>query len=100
MPIYMTARFEVQNEAMDVCELAIQDFVNYVRANEPNTILYISLQEKENPRRFLHYFIFRDQNAREIHSNSDAVNRFTSILYSNLVAPVEFTEYSMFVSTA
>ena len=67
MPIYMTAKFEVQNEAIDVCELAIQDFVNYVRVNEPDTILYISLQEKENPRRFLHYFIFRDENARELH---------------------------------
>jgi hypothetical protein len=100
MPIYMTAKFEVQNEAIDVCELAIQDFVNYVRANEPDTILYISLQEKEDLKRFLHYFIFRDDNARELHSNSDAVNQFTGILYPNLVAPVEFTEYSMFTSTA
>ena len=100
MPIYMTARFEVQNEAMDVCELAIQDFVNYVRANEPDTILYTSLQEKENPTRFLHYFIFLDEKAREIHSSSDAVNRFTSILYPNLVAPVEFTEYSNFASNS
>src|SRR5689334_10286636 len=100
MPIYMTAKFEGQNEAIDVCELAIQDFVNHVRANEPDTILYISIQEKEDPRRFLHYFIFRDDNARELHSNSDAVNHFTGILYPNLVAPVEFTEYSMFASTA
>ena len=100
MPIYMTARFEVQSEAFDVCKLTIQDFVDYVRLNEPDTLLYTSLQEKETPTRFLHYFIFRDENAREIHSNSDAVNRFTSILYPNLVAPVEFTEYSMFASTA
>lgn len=100
MSIYMTARFEVQKEALDVCQQVIQDFVDYVRANEPETVLYTSLQEKENPTRFLHYFIFRDEQAREIHSNSDAVNRFTSILYPNLVAPVEFTEYSNFVSTS
>ena len=99
MPVYMTARFEVQREALEVCKLAIQEFVEYVRANEPGTLLYTSLQEKENPARFLHYFIFRDEQARELHSSSDGVNRFTSILYPNLVAPVEFTEYVFFANT-
>lgn len=100
MPIYMTARFDVREEALDVCKQAIQEFVDYVRANEPDTILYISLRQKQNPTRFLHYFIFRDEQAREIHSSSDAVNRFTSILYPNLLAPVEFTEYHSFASTS
>ena len=89
----------MQKEALDVCKQVIQDFVDYVRANEPDTILYTSLQEKENPTRFLHYFIFRDEKPREIHSNSDAVDRFTSILYPNLIAPVEFTEYVVFANT-
>jgi quinol monooxygenase YgiN len=100
MNIYMTARFEVQNNALEVCRQTVQEFVDYVRANEPDTILYTSLQEKENPARFLHYFIFRDEHAREIYSRSDAVNRFTSVLYPNLVAAVEFTEYSNFASTS
>ena len=100
MPIYMTARFEVQKEALEICKQIIQEFVDYVRANEPDTILYTSLQEKENPTRFLHYFIFRNEGAREIHSSSDAVNHFTSVLYPDLIAPVEFTEYSNFASTA
>jgi len=99
MPIYMTARFEVQKDALEVCKQTIQEFVDYVRANEPDTILYTSLQEKENLTHFLHYFIFRDEKAREIHSNSDAVNHFTSVLYPNLLAPVEFTGYAVFVST-
>jgi quinol monooxygenase YgiN len=100
MPIYPTARFEVHKEALEICEQTIQEFIDYVRVNEPDTILYTSLQEKENPTRFLHYFIFRNENSREIHSNSDAVNRFTSVLYSNLVAAVEFSEYSNFASTS
>jgi quinol monooxygenase YgiN len=98
MPIHMTARFEVQKEALEVCQGAIQKFVEYVRANEPDTLLYTSLQEKENPTRFLH-FIFHDEKAREIHSSSEAVNRFTNILYPNLVVPVEFTAYTAFAST-
>ena len=99
MSIHMTARFEVEKEALEVCKRAIQDFVDYVRTNEPGTILYTSLEEKEHPGRFLHYFIFRDDRARELHSNSDAVNRFTNILYPNIVAPVEFTEFIVFATT-
>ena len=99
MSIYMTARFEVKKEALEVCKRTIQEFIEYVRANEPDTILYTSLQEREKPTCFLHYFIFQDEGAREIHSNSEGVNRFTSVLYPNLVAPVEFTEYTVFTST-
>ena len=99
MPIHMTAKFEVRKEALEICEQAIEEFVSHVRTNEVDTLLYTSLREKENPMRFIHYFIFRNEHARALHSNSDAVNRFTSILYPNLVAPVEFTEYAVFAST-
>lgn len=99
MSIYQTAYFVVRDDALEVCQQVIREFVDYVRANEPDTLLYTSLQEKDNPNHFLHYFIFRDENARDLHANSDAVNRFTSVLYPNLVAPVEFTEYNVFVST-
>ena len=98
MVIHQTAYFVVREDALVVCETAIREFVEYVRANEPDTLLYRSLQEKENPNHFLHYFIFRDEKAREVHSNSEAVNHFTSILYPNLIAPVEFMEYELFVT--
>ena len=100
MTIYMTARFEVRKEELELCQRAIREFVDYVRANEPETLLYTSLHEKDNPTRFLHHFIFRDEIARELHASSDAVNKFTSIPYPNLVAPVKFIEYSQFVSTS
>lgn len=99
MPVYMTARFEVQEQALEICKQAIDEFVAYVRANEPDTLLYTSLQDKEDPTRFLHYFIFRDEAAREIHSSSEAVNRFTASLYPNLVERVEFAEYMVFADT-
>jgi len=99
MPIHQTAYLVVRDDALETCQKAIREFVVYVRANEPDTLLYTSLQEKDNPNHFLHYFIFRDENSRDLHANSDAVNRFTSVLYPNLVAPVEFTEYEVFAST-
>lgn len=99
MSIHMTARFEVQAGKLAACEHAIREFVGYIRANEPDTLLYTSMQESEHPGRFLHYFIFKDESARVTHSSSEATNRFTSVLYPNLVAPVEFKEYSVFEST-
>lgn len=99
MPIHQTAYFVVRDDAMEICEKAIREFVEYIRGSEPDTLLYTSLQEKENRNHFLHYFIFRDEAARDQHANSEAVNRFTELLYPNLVAPVDFTEYEVFVST-
>ena len=99
MPIHQTAYFVVRDDALEICEQTIREFVDYVRANEPDTLLYTSLREKEMPNHFLHYFIFRDEAARELHSNSEAVKRFTDVLYPNLVASVEFTEYKLFATT-
>ncbi len=99
MPIYMSARFEVKKETLEACQNAIRLFVEYVRANEPDTLSYISLQDKENPTQFLHYYIFTDETARDIHSNSNAANHFTEVLYPNVIAPVEFTEYKVFANT-
>ena len=99
MPVYQSAYFVVRDDALAVCEKAIREFVAYVRDHEPDTLLYTSLQEKEQPNHFLHYFIFRDEAARDLHANSEAVKHFTSILYPNLVATVEFTEYNMFAHT-
>ena len=99
MSIHQTARFKVKPESLQKCEQAIREFVQYVRDNEPGTLLYTSLQEKADPTSFLHYFIFQDEAARTIHANSDGVKRFTNILYPETVAGVEFTEYTVASST-
>jgi quinol monooxygenase YgiN len=96
MTIHQTAYFVVRDDALDDCKKAIREFVGYIRQNELDTFAYTSLQEKEHPNHFLHYFIFRDANARDLHANSEAVKLFTSKLYPNLVAPVEFSEYMVF----
>jgi quinol monooxygenase YgiN len=100
MPIVMTAKFQAKAEKLSECERAIREFIDYIHANEPGTLLYVSARESGNPTRFLHYFAFRDEQARQKHSNSEAVKRFTGILYPNLTAPVEFTEYVPYASTA
>ncbi len=98
MRIYQTARFQVKAESREKCERAIREFVEYIRENEPDTLLYVSLQETADATRFLHYFIFKDEAARERHSNSPGVQRFTSILYPECLAPVEFEEHRVSAS--
>ena len=99
MAIYMTARFKVRTEARMKCEQAIREFVEYVRQNEPQTQLYTSVQESGDAASFLHFFVFDDEGAREVHSNSSAVDRFTAVLYPECLTPVEFTEYALVATT-
>ena len=93
MAIYGTARFSVKPEALDRCRSVIEEFVAYVRDNEPGTKLYLSLQDAEEPTRFLHVMIFEDEAAENIHTNSEAVDRFTGTLYPETVEGVTFERF-------
>jgi quinol monooxygenase YgiN len=99
MSIYMTAQFTVRPESLELCQRAIAEFVDHVTRNEPDTRIYISLQEAEDTTRFLNVFIFEDEAAEERHGNSEAVKRFTDALYPQCVEPVKFTSYRLVAST-
>ena len=96
--IRQLARYEIRAEALDRCIAAIQQFVAYVRLNEPGTLRYEVLQERDQPTRFVHSFVFRDAEADRIHSESAAVKKFASILYPECLVPVEFIDYDLLVS--
>src|SRR6516164_1447549 len=92
--IHELARYEVRPEALDQCLAAIHEFVSYVRANEPGALRYEVWQEAEHPTRFVHLFVWRDEEANRVHGESAAVKKFAGILYPKCLAPVEFIEYS------
>lgn len=91
--IHELARYEVRPEALDTCLAAIHEFVAYVRANESGALRYEVWQETERPTRFVHIFVWRDEEANRIHGESAAVRKFAGTLYPNCLAPVEFTAY-------
>ncbi|MBI1878581.1 MAG: antibiotic biosynthesis monooxygenase [Chloroflexi bacterium] len=99
MAIYKTARFKVRAESVAKCQQAIREFVAYIKDNEPGTHLYTALHEAEDATSFMHYFIFEDIAAEEIHRTSEAVKRFTSILYPETVDGVVFTDFVPVAST-
>jgi quinol monooxygenase YgiN len=98
--IHELARYEVRPEALEECLAAIHEFVAYVRANESGALRYEVWQEMQHPTRFVHIFVWRDQEANRIHGESAAVKKFAGILYPNCLAPVEFTEYKQIDANA
>ena len=78
---------------------ALEEFVRYVSGNEPGSRLYSASQQKDDPTRFVHLFIFDDVAAHEAHGKSAAVQRFESIYTPELAAgPVVFTDYLLIAS--
>lgn len=91
--IHELARYEIRPDALEACLAAIHEFVAYVRTHEPGALRYEVWQERDHPTRFVHLFVWRDDEANRIHGESDAVRKFAGILYPNCLAPVEFTGY-------
>jgi quinol monooxygenase YgiN len=96
MAIYETGAYQVKPSAISKVKKAIDEFVRYVKANEPGTHMYLVWQEKNDPTRFLHLFIFEDEAAQARHGKSDAVKKFESVYSPELVGgSVVFTTYEM-----
>jgi quinol monooxygenase YgiN len=96
MPIYQTGGYEVKPAAIAKVKQAIAEFVEYVKAHEPGTEMYLAWQEKDNPAKFLHLFIFKDAASAKRHGESDAVRKFEAVYSPELVGgEVVFTDYEM-----
>jgi quinol monooxygenase YgiN len=96
MPIFETGGYRVKPEAVGRVRKAIGDFLPFIRENEPGTEMYLAWQEKEDPTRFLHLFIFKDEGARTRHGESKAVRDFEAVYSPDLVGGgVVFTDYEM-----
>jgi quinol monooxygenase YgiN len=96
MPIYQTGTYQVKASAVSKVKQAIEEFVRYVRESEPGTQMYLAWQEKDDPTRFNHLFIFADAEAHARHGQSAAVKRFEKIYTPELVGDgVVFTNYQM-----
>jgi quinol monooxygenase YgiN len=101
MPIYQTAHYQVKQSAVDKVVAAVETFVAYVTEREPGTRLYAAWQQQDDPTRFVHLFIFEDEDAHRAHGASDAVRRFEEVYRPELVGgPVVFTDYRLIASNS
>jgi quinol monooxygenase YgiN len=96
MAIFQTGGYQVRSSAVGKVERAIGEFVDWVRESEPGSRMYLAWQEKDDPTKFLHLFIFEDEAAQARHGESEAVKRFESVYAPELAAGgVVFTDYRM-----
>jgi quinol monooxygenase YgiN len=96
MPIQTIAHYRVKPSAVDKVRQAIANFVVHVRANEPGTKLYVAWQQKDDPTRFVHFFIFEDAAAHAVHASSTAVKQFEAAYGPELAeGSVVFTDYEV-----
>ena len=94
MPIYTIANYRVKASSVDKVKSAIEEFVPYIRDNEPGTRLYEAWQQERDPTRLVHFFIFENEASHEAHSKSAAVKRFEAAYRPELVGDdVTFTDY-------
>jgi quinol monooxygenase YgiN len=96
MPIQTIATYRVKPSGVEKVKRAIAEFVPYVRANEPGTRLYVAWQQKDDPTRFVHFFIFENEAAHAAHASSAAVKRFEAAYRPELSeGDVVFTDYEL-----
>jgi|ERR1700730_12526339 quinol monooxygenase YgiN len=96
MPIQTIATYRVKPSGVDKVKRAIAEFVPYVKAKEPGTQLYVAWQQKDDPTRFVHFFIFANEAAHAVHASSDAVKKFEAAYRPELSeGGVVFTDYEV-----
>jgi len=101
MPIYQIAHYQVKAGAVEKVKKAIEEFVAYVKANEPGTQMYVAWQLKKDPTRFAHLFIFKDEAAHKAHGKSIAVKKFEAVYSPELVSKgVDFVDYAQVATNA
>jgi quinol monooxygenase YgiN len=99
VPIYTIAQYRVRPEGVEKVKRAIQEFVPYVKANEPGTRMYLAWQQQDDATSFVHFFIFENEAALAAHSKSEAVKRFEAAYRPELAGgDVVFTDYDSVAS--
>jgi quinol monooxygenase YgiN len=97
--ITKTAEFDVRAADVEAALGAIGAFVAAIVHDEPGTRLYTTMSRGDDPVHFLHLMVFRDERAEAIHRSSDAVQRFTDVLYPLTIDGVRFTDFDLVAST-
>ena len=90
-------KFEVKKSAIEQALLLIRDFVEAVKENEPETILYHSFQAEDNHCEFVHVMTFLNEEAEERHRESEYCQIFADELYEICVDEPEFQLFNQVI---
>ena len=82
--IHMMAIYQVKPDKVDEVQLAVTDFIDAVKENEPGTLFYESYQGKGDLS-FFHIMTFENKVAEELHRQTPHMTAFELKLYPNCV---------------
>ncbi len=81
MKEYVMIPFQVKEDRLDEAKKAINELISNVKEKEPGTLLYKSLQLKNDRTSFINFIIFSDNNAHMKHRSAAYVMDFVKKLY-------------------
>ncbi len=81
MKEYVMIPFQVKEDQLDEAKKIINELISNVKKKEPGTLLYKSLQFKQDPTRFVNFIIFADNDAHMKHRAAAYVMDFVKKLY-------------------
>ena len=51
--------YKVKNDSLDEAKMLVREFVENIKLNEGDTLLYRALQESDDPTKFIHFMTFQ-----------------------------------------
>ncbi len=81
MSEYVMIPFKVQEDKLEEAKTLISELIAKVKENEPGTLLYKSLQTKQDPTTFVHFIVFADDEAHLKHRGAPYVINFVKTIY-------------------
>ena len=91
--ITKTVEFEALKGKRKKVVEAIEIFTRAVHVSEPGSRLYVSLQDKSNPDKFLHVMAFENDGAELMHQKAGYTQEFTQMINLNCKKDPVFKAY-------
>ncbi len=95
MTIVRTAQYSVRPETLDACKAAQQAIVETTHA-EPGTLMYLVVQNAEDPTHFVHLSAYTDHAALATHvANNLMLAQIRDVLQPAMTGGPQFTLYGL-----
>jgi quinol monooxygenase YgiN len=98
--VALAVAFKVKPDQIDEATRAIAAFIDHIEKNEPDTLVYRSYQDAEDPTSFIHYMIFRSAEAHHKHRDSVDCADFVKKLYPCCVETPRSTPLTLYREAA
>jgi quinol monooxygenase YgiN len=92
--IHMMAIYQVKQDKLDEVRLAVTEFIDAVKENEPGALFYESYQGKDDVS-FFHLMTFENSVAEELHRQTPHMAAFVQKLYPNCEEEPGFVELTL-----